>query len=263
LIKPPLQCAFLGVAGAQARLRVKLNRPQRYSGVFRTHALALSSLPENRRTAYNTDGVAEVNFTRMSQRMAWDYPVIHWITDIARKSRKKRLSLLDAGGHMGTKYISFADLLPVQDMIWSVYDLPVILRAARSHQVTGAVPEKIRFIDDPGAAKKVDVLLASGLLQYLDIPLAGLVSQMAAPPRYILLNKVAVRDGNSIVTLEKIGPALVPYHIRDKSAFEAGLCELGYRIRDQWAIPDLSHRISTHPWLPASQSKGYMLERVG
>jgi len=262
LIMPPTRRTLLAAAGMKARLRVKLKRPLRYSGVFRTHAHALSSLPVNRRAAYNTDGVAEINFAKMTQRMAWDYPVIHWIMAIGKKSRKKRLSVLDAGGHMGTKYISFADLLPVHDMAWSVYDLPKILRAARSYQVTGAVPREIRFIDQPNDAGKVDVLLASGLLQYLDTPLADLVNRLAAPPRFILLNKVAVRDGNSIVTLEKIGPAQVPYHIRDKLAFEAELSELGYRIRDQWTIPDLSHRISTHPWLPASQSKGYMLERV-
>lgn len=262
LIKKPLKQTALGALGMQARLRLKLNRPLRFSGVFPTRDQALASLPSHRRAAYDSDDVAEVNFAAMTQRMAWDYPVIYWISTLLQKSPQSHLSILDAGGHMGTKYMAFADLIPIQDLTWMVYDLPAILRAARSLQANGTVPEKVRFIDAPGAAGQVDMLLASGLLQYLDISLAELLGQMTAPPRYVLLNKVAVRDGDSIVTLEKIGPAMVPYHIRAKPAFEASLADLGYRIRDQWPIPDLSHRISTHPWLPASQSKGYMLERV-
>ncbi len=260
-IKALLKRTALFAKGLYARLRVMLKRPPRFSGVFTTRDEALSNLPADQRSAYDSDDVAEVNFTTMTKRMAWDYPVIHWIRDTMLKTPQKRLSILDAGGHMGTKYISFADLLPVDDLTWSVYDLPSILRAARSHQAAGAVPEKIAFIDDPADAGDVDMLLASGLLQYLDIPLASLVDQMASPPRYILLNKVALRDGDSMVTLEKIGTALVPYQIRARATFEAELSDMGYRIVDQWPIPDLGHRISTHPWLPASQSVGYMLER--
>lgn len=248
--------------GCKRPFACEMKRPPRFSGVFDTREHALSSLPANQRAAYDSDDVAEVNFTTMTQRMAWDYPVIHWIKDTILNNRQQRVSILDAGGHMGTKYISFADLLPVNDLSWSVYDLPAILKSARSYQAAGAVPKAIRFIDDPAEAGEVDLLLASGLLQYLDIPFVDLVDQMAARPRYILLNKVALRDGNSIVTLEKVGPASIPYHIRAKPEFENELSELGYQIRDQWPIPDLSHRVSTHPWLSPSQSKGYMLERV-
>ncbi|MFT7592985.1 MAG: hypothetical protein ACI8R4_000296 [Paracoccaceae bacterium] len=170
----------------QARLRLKLNRPLRFSGVFPTREQAPSSLPGHRRAAYDNDDVAEVNFAAMTQRMAWDYPVIYWISTLLQKSPQSHLSVLDAGGHMGTKYIAFFDLIPVQDLTWSGYDLPAILRAARSLQASGTVPEKIRFIDDPGTAGQVDMLLASGLLQYLDVSLAELLGQMAAPPRYVL-----------------------------------------------------------------------------
>lgn len=254
---------YFMLTSAEARLRVKLNRPGRFSGVFKSREMALASLPENQRTAYDSDNVAEVNFAAMSQRMSWDYPVVYWIKELMGASQQVPLTVLDAGGHMGTKYISFADLLVADDLNWVVYDLPKILRLARLYQADGLVPKAIKFVDQPGQAGKVDLLLASGLLQYLDISLADLVGQMTAPPRNILLNKVAVRDGETIVTLEKIGPILVPYHVREKAVFEAELTGFGYRIVDQWTIPDLSHRISTHPRATASQSKGYFLEWVG
>lgn len=263
MTKTLLRRVYFMLTAAEARLRVKMNRRRRFSGAFASRELALASLPESQRNAYDTENVAEVNFVNMSQRMSWDYPVIYWINAIMGAKQETPLKVLDAGGHMGTKYISFADLLTVDDMNWSIYDLPEILKSARVYQDEGLVPKAISFVDQPDGAGKVDLLLASGLLQYLDIPLADLVGQMEAPPRYILLNKVAVRNAETIVTLETIGPALVPYQIREEMAFEAELSDLGYRIVDQWTIPDLRHKISTHPTLPASQSKGYMLERIG
>jgi putative methyltransferase (TIGR04325 family) len=263
LIKALLKHVYFMLSAAEARLRLKLNRPRRFSGVFASRALALASLPEGKRSAYDSENVADVNFEHMSQRMSWDYPVIYWINAIMGAEKENPLKVLDAGGHMGTKYISFVDLLAVDKLNWSVYDLPEILKSARLYQDKGLVPSAINFVDQPGAAGEVDLLLASGLLQYLDIPLAELLGQMAVRPRHILLNKVAVRDEETILTLEKIGPVMVPYQIRSKAAFENELADLGYRIVDQWTIPDLSHKISTHPMLPASQSKGYMLEWIG
>lgn len=107
-----------------------------------------------------------------------------------------------------------------------------------------------------------DVLLASGLLQYLDRPLAEMVAELPSPPRHILLNKVATREGATVVTLEKIGPARLPYQIRNRAAFESELTDMGYTIRASWVIPSLSRRIGTHPGLGASTSMGYYLERA-
>ena len=262
-IKSRLKQAYWITRAAGARLRVMRNRPPRFSGAFATRDLALASLPDMQRSAYDNAEVAEVNFVAMTRRMAWDYPVVFWISKLIGTAPQAPLSVLDAGGHMGTKYISFSDLLPVEDLTWSIYDVPAILRAGRAHQAEGLVPAAIRFVNQPGQAGQVDLLLASGLLQYLDIPLADLVAQMAEPPRYILLNKVALRDGDTVVTLEQIGPAAVPYQIRSKAAFEAELAAMGYRITDHWTIPELGHRISTHPFLGVSESKAYMLEKIG
>lgn len=99
-------------------------------------------------------------------------------------------------------------------------------------------------------------------MQYMDRPLKEMVDALPARPRRIILNKVATREGPSVVTLEAIGASRAPYHIRNRAGFEAELAALpGYRLRDSWEIESLGLRIGTHPGLGRSTSRGYVLDR--
>jgi hypothetical protein len=69
-----------------------------------------------------------------------------------------------------------------------------------------------------------------------------------------VLNKVATREGPTIVTLEDFDTAEVPYQVRDHAAFVASIEALGYVIEDSWVIPDLSR---THPAFGVSTSRGF------
>jgi putative methyltransferase (TIGR04325 family) len=109
----------------------------------------------------------------------------------------------------------------------------------------------------------MNVLLASGLMQYFNVLLALLISDMATPPKWVILNKVFVRSGPSLVTLKKSGPARVPYQIRGGLAWEDEMNALGYPLLHQWTIPSFSYRTSTHPRLGESRSLGYVLARSG
>ena len=243
-----------------ARLRNRLGRPTRFIGAFPTREAALASLPAGRRAGYDTPDIAEAGFAAMSRVILWDYPVLHWLARLAGPGS----AVLDAGGHMGTKYIAFAEHLDLAPLDWTVYDRPGMVAAARAAQAGGRVPARLRFTDTlplPGG-RGPDILLGSGLLQYIDRPLPALVAEIGAPPRHILLNKVATREGADIVTLERVGGARVPYTIRNRIRFEAEIAAMGYRIRDRWEIPALSHAIPTHLHLGRSVSRGYLLERA-
>ena len=85
---------------------------------------------------------------------------------------------------------------------------------------------------------------------------------IAHVPYFFEKNKVATRDGPTVTTLERIGPARVPYQIRNRAGFEGQLTQAGYRIRDNWDIPSLGHVIDTHPELGRSVSRGYLLQRT-
>lgn len=247
----------LAFSAARGRLMALTPRAPRFVGAYPDHASALAAVPPGALAGYDNDAVVEVAFASMCSVKVWDYPVILWLDRLKRPG----LRLLDAGGHMGTKHIAFAPLLDVAAFDWTVYDLSAIVRAARARQAAGKLPGGLRFESDLAAVGGVDLLLASGLLQYLDVPFAAFLDRLPTRPPHIILNKVATRSGASVTTLEKIGAARVPYQIRDHTGFEAEIVAAGYRVLDQWEIASLSHIIATHPALGPSVSRGYVLER--
>ncbi|WP_170416481.1 methyltransferase, TIGR04325 family [Ruegeria atlantica] len=224
-------------------------------GAYPDYATAIAKAD---RGGYADEEIVQANTNKMRGRAVWDYPVMLWINAMHRDGMR----VLDAGGHFGMKYTAFGDLCPIASMHWTVYDLPTTINLARAAQKRREVPPEIVFQHDLEKVGDVDLLLASGLLQFLDVPLAELVNRLNAPPQYIILNKVATRLGPTVVTLEKIGPGRVPYQIRDRDEFEKSLTDMGYAIHDRWEIPSLSHVISTHPELGSSTSMGYVLQRL-
>lgn len=228
----------------------------RFKGAFPDRDSALASLPVNDRNGYDDPSVAPVAFDLMCRVAPWDYPVLFWLKSLHRPG----LRIVDAGGHLGTKFIAFSDYLPMSDLHWTVLDLPGIIDVALDWQAAGKLPAELQFCAAAADVGQPDILLASGLMQYVGASLSGVVSQLPERPRHIILNKVAVRDGPAVFTLEQIGRNRVPYHIRDARAFDAQISDAGYAIRDRWDIPEISHRIPFHRKLGASRSVGYCLE---
>ncbi len=250
--------ATMPLTAGLAHARRLAGRPARFHGTWPTVEAALASLPTEARGGYDTEGVADISFEQMARVVPWDYPVLFWLRTLLPDGG----SVLDAGGHMGTKYLAFRSLMPLEAITWTVCDLPAIVRAARSAQAAGKLPVEIGFSDQPSQTSPADVLLASGLLQYLDTPLSAYVDALPARPDFLLLNKVALRDGPQVVTLEQIGPARVPYQIRSRQEFLREVGTMGYVVRDTWRIPELNHVIPSHPWLGSSASEGFLLAKA-
>ncbi|WP_167767045.1 methyltransferase, TIGR04325 family [Jannaschia formosa] len=250
-----LRAARFGTGLAAARARMALGRVPRFSGAWDTREAALAALPPAETRGYDDPGIAEVSFEAMCQREVWDYPVLHWLHRWLPEAPR----LLDAGGHMGTKRIAFGPLLDLEGVTWTVLDTPGIVAAARAAQAAGRIPADLAFVAPSGAPPETDLLLASGLMQYVDRSLTEIVEALPARPRHILLNKVALRPGPQIITHERLGDVRVPYRIRGHGDWARELDRLGYDTVDSWRIPDLSHRIPTHPWLGESESWGFAL----
>jgi putative methyltransferase (TIGR04325 family) len=224
----------------------------RYRGSFADIAEAAAAVRPGTLVGYDNDAVVMHAFDMMCEINLEDYPVLFWLSRIGDEARV----LLDAGGHMGTKFRAFRQHLDLAGKLeWIVYDVPSIVRAGQQRALEEGL-SGIRFVDSLIELPRVDVLLASGLLQYLDIPLGDLLHQLQALPRHLLLNKVQTRAGPTVVTLENFGCAEVPYQIRNLPQFLASLDELGYDIVDQWTVPALSRTIPTHRYLGASTCWG-------
>ena len=237
------------------RMRYLSPLPRRFTGAYRDFEDALAAAQKAGSLAgYNHQEVAPVSFEAMCKIAPFDYPVLFWLMRL----RPQMVGLLDAGGHMGTKFRAFRPLLDLpDDFLWVIYELPEIAKAGRRRALEEGITQ-LTFIEDLAHAPALPVFLASGLLQYLDRPLSQLLVELEILPQHLILNKVAFqRNDGPVVTLELIGRAYVPYQRRDEQAFVSELAELGYEQVDRWSIPQLSHVIDTHPELGASDSAGF------
>ncbi|MBU3995908.1 MAG: methyltransferase, TIGR04325 family [Actinobacteria bacterium] len=239
------------------RLRYLSPFPRRFTGAYASFEEAVAAAGTGALVGYNHHEIASVAFEQMCQVMPWDYPVLFWLRNLLDEID----CVVDAGGHMGTKYRAFRGLLPLSSTFcWIVYDVPAIVAAGRQRALRDGLTQ-LSFVDRIEDAPAASLFLGSGLMQYLDLPLPALLANMQSPPRCLLLNKVAFRRGGAVVTLERIGRAYVPYQIRDEETFLGDLERIGYRLIDRWSIPELSHVIETHPELGPSESAGFYLRR--
>ncbi|MGQ0581264.1 MAG: methyltransferase, TIGR04325 family [Reyranella sp.] len=244
-----LKHAALMVLG---RFRALRRENVRFRGAFASFDDAVVHVRPGLLAGYDHDRVTSVSREVMQQVPLWDYPILYWLKRLAPEITR----LVDAGGHIGVKYRGFGPYLELELIDWIVYDLPAQVRAGRAE----ARPQDrtLSFVERMEDAPAADVLLASGLMPYLNEPLADLVRRMRVLPRYILLNKVVTRDGPTVVTLENFGVAEVPYHIRNAREIPDALESLGYDIIDIWIIDSLAHRIQTHPELGRATYRGYV-----
>ncbi|WP_407152754.1 methyltransferase, TIGR04325 family [Bradyrhizobium sp. ORS 86] len=242
------------VQAAIGRLLAFLRSPYlRHRGAYATLEEAVASVRRGALVGYDNDEVVMHSFEYMSELKLEDYPILFWLGRLAQSTNV----ILDAGGHLATKYRAFRTHLPLTETAeWIIYDVPAIVRAGRRLVERGEL-QGPKFIDNLADAPDADVLLASGLLQYLDVPLEDFLRELPALPRHLLLNKVQTRDGPTVITLENFGCAEVPYQIRDRVEFVRSLETLGYEVVDEWSIPALSRTIQTHPHLGRSTSRGY------
>lgn len=239
----------------RGRLRYLSPLPRRFTGAYRSFEEAVAAAAKaGSLVGCNHDEIADFAFEQMCEVVPWDYPVMFWLSRL----RNELNGLLDAGGHMGTKYRAFRDFLELpEDFQWVVYELSEIAEAGRKRAEQDGL-DQLRFVDNLEDAPGLPLFLGSGLLQYLDVPLSSVLSNLPHLPRHLLLNKVAFRkSGPPVVTLERVGKAYVPYQMRDETAFVHDLERLGYRQIDRWSIPALSHVIETHPELGASDNAGF------
>lgn len=229
----------------------------RFFGVFHSRDDALRAIRSPKAVGYDHEEVTEVNFANMCRVADPDHPVMLWL----KRALPTSGGVLDAGGHMGTKYRAFRPFLPeLSHKPWTVWDVPAMVEAGARRAAADGL-DGLRFTSTLATVgAEHDIWLASGLLQYLDLSFPELLASLPALPRTVILNKVAVTDEPSFFTLENLGFSAVPYHVRNESGFLAPLLQLGYRQLDRWENASLSHRIPHHPEVGPTRNIGLTLE---
>jgi putative methyltransferase (TIGR04325 family) len=231
-----------GLKGAAHLLAKRiLGRPTRtFRGAFSSYEEALSDVRSGLLAGYNNDAVVDIAFASMSQVLPADERVLAWMERLLPETRR----VLDLGGHMGTKYRAFRQRLNLDGIDWLVYETPAMVRAGRQRALADGLGN-LGFIEyeDLGNAPPCQIALASGLLQYLEMPFSNLITCLPVRPPHLILNKVATWDGRTVVMLEDFGVAEVPYQVRNQAEFVKSIQGLGYEILDEWTLPEFSHSI--------------------
>lgn len=233
----------------------------RHYGVFPSFAAA--------RECVRRHGGGEARFTldhatwlrERLQPLPHDYPMLFWLGRALAEGGESRRAgagpdrlggprIVDLGGSVGVSYLMARRLLPMPaGLRWQVVELPEVLEAGRRVALEHEAPA-LSFESDPGLLDGADLLWAAGAVQYIEEPLQALLSRLAAPPRWLLVNRlplIARRAG--YVTLQHSGTAASPYRVENEEAFGAALAALGYEPLDRWKCLENSLAVPLAPAL--------------
>jgi putative methyltransferase (TIGR04325 family) len=230
-------------AQAQARFETDTDA-NLYRGVFDTWAEAAASAPPTRPLGYDNPESAEL-YLRLLSVGDWDYPALFWIADAVANGARR---FADIGGSVGIKYFAFRKFVKFPpELRWRVIDVPAVVARGREFAAQRGAAGRLEFTDDVDNIDDVDVLFASGSLQYLPETLPDVLRRHAHRPTRIVINTAAFHDGPDFFTLNSVGTAFCPYRVQNTESFVAALSSLGYRLRDQWRNLDKPMHIPFHP----------------
>jgi putative methyltransferase (TIGR04325 family) len=175
------------------------------------------------------------------------FPLVACLLRAALRTEADRsLTVLDFGGALGSSHRQCAPFLVIEGLRWHVVEQPeFVIRGQAEFETRG-----LRFfstIEEAVAVARPDVIVFSGVLQYLDDPYDVLMQAMRAKPAAILVDRTPVQaapeDAFTIQTVpEKIYSARLPLRIFGANKL-ADFVSPAYRQvveftaidRDEWA----------------------------
>lgn len=235
------------------------DRGPRFFGCFATRQQAVAAIRAPKAAGYDHPEVTNLHFARMCEVAPWDAPVVAAL----RTRLATHRNILDLGGHLGTKFRAFRPLLPeIAHRQWTVWELPSMVTAG-TQRAREELLDALAFTSDLSTVSADhDIVLASGILQYLEGCLADTIRDLEVLPRTLIVNKLAVTDRRPYFMLENLGHSAVPYHVRCESDVVAALEALGFAVVERWVVPELAHAVPLRPELGHSTSIGLVLERA-
>lgn len=186
-----------------------------------------------------------------------DYAAFYYLRD--RMPYVQRI--FDLGGNVGNLYYCYKDYLPLRDdVIWTVYDLPE--NVSRGRTLAGERNAKhLEFADDFREADGVDLFIASGSLHYFDQPLPELLQGLARRPKYVLINRTPLTDGEDFAVIQDVGHIRVACMLYNRSKLIADFKRLGYAVHGEWRAPEYGIPVLDRPSSSVGAYTGLWLEQ--
>ncbi len=230
-----------------------------FRGVYNSFAEARESAPKSRSVGFDNLGYAMEFADRRARIFSFDYPMLFWLQKLLTESSH----IFDYGGHVGTHFYAYSKYLSYPEgMTWTVCDLPTIVQVgenlARTNDAQGLL-----FTTSFANARKADILIAAGSLQYVeDSPIASLLCDLSPRPSHLLLNKLPLYEGPQFVTLQSGGPAFHPQYVFNRRDFVRRLEAIGYSLQDSWTVETHRGYIPFHPANSFPYHSGLYLRRT-
>jgi putative methyltransferase (TIGR04325 family) len=123
---------------------------------------------------------------------------------LAAACAEGRLSVLDFGGSLGTTYRQNSRFLTaIPHVEWSIVDLPDLVACGREHFEDNV----LRFYDTVAeclAQRRPNVILLSGVLQYLPDPKIITMQLLQAPAAWCIIDRTPITTGSSVISLQVV-----------------------------------------------------------
>jgi putative methyltransferase (TIGR04325 family) len=238
LLNSPLRSIVYG--------RTRFGYATKFIGVFSSWAEALAAIPSGNPVGYNEEEATKIYLSYPTTLVRpGDYPMLLHIRNIAEPGMR----VIDIGGCIGMTYYTALKYYPLPStMSWAIYDVPAVLDAGRQVAIReGGKSASLSFLDSLKDAGECDLVCSTGSLQLIEESLPELLSQLPRLPKHILLNRIPVRDGHSLVTLNEQGFSICPYKVFSRKEFVQSIEELGYKLIDDWSCPERPMSIRFHP----------------
>jgi len=206
-------------------------RDNLFRGVFATAEQALASAPAAGARGYDNPASSELYLKRLGID-DHDYPAMFWLQ---RSLAQGLTRLVDLGGSVGIKYFAFSRVMALPpELVWRVVDMPAVVARGRVFAAEQGAGPALEFADEASAIDGMQVLYASGVLQYLPTTLAELLRGLRQPPRRIVINTTPIHPSRSYFTLNSIGTAYCAYRVQARQAFIDEVQACGYRLSAEW-----------------------------
>ena len=226
-------------------------------GVFDSFEAAARSAPADVKIGYDHPEHATMYDGRLGELVPSDYPVLFWFSRLLPETS----SLLDLGGHVGLLYHGFARRLIIPPSYrWLICDVPHIVERGRAEAVRRGTLQlhfTTEWLDGDGS----DVLLASGVLQYLEEPIAERLRRWKRLPDHVIISNTPMYQGPAYVTLQNTHLSYNPYQVFNRVELVRSIEALGYEVRDAWRT-DRSLRVPLHPERTVESYQGLYFRRL-
>lgn len=228
-----------------------------FRGVFDTFDDAKKFAPKTKPLGYNNDEAAKMYKERLGRLHSTDYPVLFWMEKVRSDVRR----IFDFGGHIGIHYYAFPRFLDVSNISeWTVCEVEKVCEEGRLYASENPRSTKLNFVTDISKCEGYDLLLAKGSLQYLEWELHDKLVELKQRPRYLIINMTPLHPKLKTITLNSIGTAFCPYHIRKEDDFFNGLKKVGYDVLDIWNNEEKKCNIAFESERSLSYYKGAILK---